>query len=285
MFGYLTLNGRDLSPENRKRYEGFYCGLCRTLNERYGAQGRVTLSNDMTFLLMLLTSLYEPEEKRRERFCVLHPVRRRATVESEWNAYAADMNVLLAYYKCLDDWRDDRSAAARLQARLLKRGYDAIEARYPAKCAAVRRALDDIRAVEERNEMDVDAAANLTGLIMGEIYACRDDCWQAPLRAMGEAMGRFVYVMDAYDDLPADIRKNAYNPLRPYLAQEEHEQFFADSLTMLMSECADAFEMLPLVQDAELMRNILYSGVWGRYARRRDMRSRRDSRAGKERSR
>ncbi len=285
MFGYLTLNGRDLAPEARKRYEGFYCGLCRTLNKRFGAQGRVTLSNDMTFLLMLLTSLYEPEETRGDGFCILHPVKRRAMTMSDLNAYAADMNVMLAYYKCLDDWQDDRSAIGRLQAKLLKRGYDGIEERYPEKCAAVRDALTEIHAIEKKNTMDVDAMANLTGRFLGAIYAYRHDFWEAPLRAMGEAMGRFIYVMDAYDDLPGDLRKNAYNPLRPYMDQEASEKFFEDTLTLLMAECADAFEMLPLVQDADLLRNILYSGAWGRYAQRKQQQDRRRLPARKERSR
>lgn len=284
LFGYLSVNGRDLTPEARKRYEGFYCGLCHTLNARYGAQGRVTLSNDMTFLLMLLTSLYEPEEKHGDSFCFLHPVRRRAVTESVLNAYAADMNILLAYHKCLDDWQDDHSAVARLQLKLLKRGYNEIEKRYPKKCEAVKSALEEIHAHEKQDDQDIDAMANLTGRFMGEIYAYRPDFWEAPLRAMGEAMGRFIYLMDACDDLPSDVRRHNFNPLRRYMDQEESEQFFKDSLTFLMAECADAFEMLPLVQDVDLLRNILYSGVWGRYERNRQKKMRRRLPAGKERS-
>lgn len=283
MFGYLTVNGRELSAEARTRYEGYYCGLCHALNERFGAQGRVTLSNDMTFLLMLLSSLYEPEETRGTSFCILHPVKKRVVARNALCGYAADMNIMLAYYKCADDWRDDNSAMARLQTKLLKRGFESVERAYPDKCGVVRECLDEIYLIEARDGRDVDALANLTGRFLGEIYAYRRDFWGDQLRAMGEALGRFIYVMDAYDDLQKDIKRGKYNPLRPYLSQEGHEVFFADTLTLLMAECADAFELLPIVRDADILRNILYSGAWARYSLRAQRHKRGHEMARKER--
>ena len=36
-------------------------------------------------------------------------------------------------------------------------------------------------------------------------------------------------------------------------------------LSDMMARAAMAFERLPLLEDAEIMRNILYSGVWLRF--------------------
>ena len=59
MFGYITANMTTLDKEQQTRYRAYYCGLCRVLREQYGQVGRMTLSNDMTFLAIVLSSLYE----------------------------------------------------------------------------------------------------------------------------------------------------------------------------------------------------------------------------------
>ena len=83
---------------------------------------------------------------------------------------------------------------------------------------------------------------------------------------MGAALGRFIYLMDAYDDLPRDLKKGSYNPLKPIADTPDYEDRCLDALTMHIAECTEVFEMLPILRDAGLMRNILYSGVWTKYA-------------------
>ena len=61
MFGYVTIHRPELKIKDEQRYRAFYCGLCRSLRDRYGRSGQTTLSYDMTFLAMLLSALYEPE--------------------------------------------------------------------------------------------------------------------------------------------------------------------------------------------------------------------------------
>ena len=120
MFGYVTADLRRLNPEQRKRYNGVYCGICRRIREQASGLSRMVLSYDMAFLALLLMSLYEPEEQQGKRACNLHPICPRPWVDSEYIRYAADMNVALAYYKALDDWRTcvkRRSSARRWRGR------------------------------------------------------------------------------------------------------------------------------------------------------------------------
>ncbi len=265
MFGYVTINPAELKERSRLRYQAFYCGLCRTLTSRYGNLGRLTLSNDMTFLMILLSSLYEPEETMTRGRCLPHPIKAREAVSNELGGYCADMNIALAYHKCRDDWTDDRSLAGKAEAKLLEKAYREVEKRYPEKCAAIENCLADIGRLEQERCLEADAPANLTARMLGEVFAYRDDYWAQPMRAIGEGLGRFIYLMDAYDDLPADIRRKRYNPLVRYREQTDFESLVLDSLTMVIAECTQAFELLPLVQDLEILRNILYSGVWVRY--------------------
>jgi hypothetical protein len=73
--------------------------------------------------------------------------------------------------------------------------------------------------------------------------------------------------MDAYEDRKKDKKKNHYNPLC-YLETEneqEYETLCRLMMTSMISECAKSFERLPILLHADLLRNILYSGVWSKY--------------------
>lgn len=269
MFGYVTINPAELGEAGRARYESYYCGLCRTLKARYGNLGRVTLSNDLTFLYVLLSSLYEPPETRATARCLPHPIKAREGVHNALADYCADMNIALAYHKCLDDWKDEHSLAGRAEAGMLRNAYRKVEALYPEKCAAIEQCLTDIGALERESLSEPDAPANLTARMLGEVFVYRNDEWSAPLRVIGEGLGRFIYLMDAYDDLPADLHRGRYNPLARFHSQPDYETLVRDSLNLVIAECAQAFELLPLVQDVEILRNILYSGVWVRFLQKR----------------
>lgn len=266
MFGYIAVNRAELSDADFARYRAFYCGLCRALSRRHGQIGRLTLTYDMTFLYLLLSSLYEPEERCVPARCALHPLKRHDFIENAAADYAADMNVLLAFHKCRDNWHDDRNLGAAAEGKLLQKAYRRVERDWPEKCAVVAACLERTANLEREKSADVDALANETGRMLGEVLCYKDDIWGPVLRAMGEALGRFIYLMDAYDDLPEDERRGRYNPLFQMRRQDDYEDFCRQMLTMMIAGCTQEFEKLPLVQDIGLLRNVLYSGVWCRYA-------------------
>lgn len=266
MFGYVSINRAALTEGEYLRFRSFYCGLCRVLRERYGFRGQVTLSYDMTFLVILLSALYELEETAGQTRCALHPRRKHDTVYNEAFEYAADMNVALSYHMCLDNWRDDGSLPHAAQARLLRKGYAQVESKYPGKCARIAGSLQALAKLEKEACPDIDAPARCSGDMIGTLFAWREDLWAPTLEAMGDAMGRFVYFMDAYEDLPGDLKKGRFNPLKALAEREDYELLCKDALTMLMADCTREFETLPILQDAAILRNILYSGVWGKYA-------------------
>lgn len=278
MFGYVTIQAGSLTQEQQDRYRAFYCGLCHTLKKRYGQLGRITLSYDMTFLLIILSSLYEPEETTQTEYCAPHPLKPHAYIQNEICDYCADMNIALAYHKCKDDWQDDRNLLSAAQMKLLSKAYDKISATYPDTCKAIEQCLNEISKIENEKLLDPDAPANLTAQMLGIVYRYKDDLWAATLQRMGEALGRFIYLMDAYDDLEGDKRKGRYNPLLQYSDSEDYETFIKDSLTLLIAECTEEFEILPLVQDMDILRNILYAGCWARYEQRQ---MKRDPKKGK----
>lgn len=265
MFGYITPNFADLEQAGKERFRAVYCGLCHVLKERHGLVGSATLSYDLTFLALLLHSLYEPDEQHAEERCIPHPVKRHAYFVSEPFEYVADMNIALAYHKCMDDWADDRRVISLGEAKLLGKAYDRVSARYPGKCLAIEKWLDEIHEIEKTQSQQIDLPVNSTGRMLGELFVYRDDIWSDSLRTIGDGMGRFIYFMDAYEDLPEDIRRNRYNVLKEYRNQPGFEDMCRDAMVMMVADGTQEFEQLPLVQDVDLLRNILYSGIWSKY--------------------
>ena len=267
MFGYVVAEAGSLSETALQRYRSCYCGLCRTIGETYGQLQRAALNYDMTFLVLLLSSLYEPEETKGDKRCIVHPLSKRSYHKSDVTAYAAAMNMALAYHNCLDDWHDDKTIKAGLLAAAFRRSAVSVQPHYPRQCRAIETCMQTLQQIEEANLQEPDRGAADFGMLMAEILVWKEDRWSNLLRRIGYSLGQFIYLLDALLDLPNDVRTGAYNPFTSRYAQGLKPQDYYPVLQILMGECTDAMERLPLIQDLDLIRNILYSGVWTAYHR------------------
>lgn len=266
MFGYVVANSKILSDQEKERYKACYCGLCRALKKRHGQIGRMTLTYDMTFLILVLSSLYEPQECFGCERCFVHPIKKHKYASSEVSNYAADMNVALAHLNQLDNWKDDKNIFSLLFAKLLKKKYLKVSHGYPRQCGAMETCIKELSDFEKSGEQNPDIAAGIFGRLMGELFVLREDGrWSPTLHKMGEYLGQFIYIMDAVLDLDEDIKHGTYNPLITSKNSGLGEEHFRELLTMLIGNCCMQFDILPLIDDVEIMRNILCSGVWIQY--------------------
>ena len=182
MFGFVTANGKELTLEQKSRYNAVYCGICRQIRDRSGQLSRLGLSYDMAFLALLLMSLYEPEEISGQRSCMLHPVKPKPWVDNVYIRYAADMNVALAYFKALDDWEDDRKLAAKAMTRVFGSRLEAIRQRYPRQCRAMEDCIRQLSLLEKEGCPNPDLPAACFGQLMGELLVYEEDMWAPALR-------------------------------------------------------------------------------------------------------
>ena len=291
MFGYVGVNEKELKVKELSRYQGYYCGVCHSLKERYQAVGQLTLSYDITFLALLLTGLYEPDTKEDKRRCLLHPIQKRPCITNCYTRYAADMNVLLSYYKCVDDWEDEKKVFKGLYALLLKGREKRVAEAYEKKAQSIAHQLKELHTFEQEARIkpetvtveaalkNMDQAASYFGAIMGELFCYRDDEWSACLRRLGFFLGKYISLLDAYEDMERDTKTKNYNPVltlyhcygetkeqgASITYQEEFEKKMKLIFTQIMAECAKVFEQLPILEEVAILRNILYSGVWTRY--------------------
>ena len=268
MFGFVTANLKELDKQQEKRYSAVYCGICRQIRAGAGQVARLSLSYDMTFLALLLMSLYEPQESGGDNACILHPCRKRGWADNEFIRYAADMNVALAYYNCLDDWNNDRSLAAKFVAGRLEEHLPAIAERYSRQCGAIESCIRRLSQLEKENCANPDEPAGCFGQLLGELLVYEEDLWAPTLRELGMALGRFIYLADAAVDYKKDLRRGKYNP---YIAMGTglDPKRWEEYLILAMGRCTEYFERLPLVQDKPILDNILYSGVWTNFGRKR----------------
>lgn len=265
MFGYVLTDREQLSEAEQIRYRSVYCGLCETLHEKYGVYGQMTLNFDMTFLTLLLSALYEPKSECHEKRCFVHPMKKRLRLRSEILDYTADMSVLLAYYNAMDDWHDDKKRKALWFAGKLRPYAEKISQRYPRQQTAITENLEYMNELERRQEINLDATANCFGKLLGELFIIKEDIWSEKLRALGEGLGKFIYFMDAYEDARKDEKHKNYNPLLQIKGEDNYETTCRNILTMFLGDASTAFEALPIVEDAHILRNILYAGVWTKY--------------------
>ena len=293
MFGYLTVNLSELKMKDIETYRGFYCGTCRELAHTYGKTGQVILSYDITFLAILLSSLYEPETASSKGVCVLHPAGGRLRLRNAYTEYAADMGVLLSSLKCEDDERDDNKAAAKMLGKKLKRSLknagkgklsDERRARLIEKSEAIKGLLSELYDMEKAEERDADAISGQFGRVLSEVFLYRQDEWSDELYMMGFYLGKWIYLMDAYEDAGEDHIKGRYNPFADKVTgtekrknkttgrtvvkavfKEGFEDEFKELMTVLAGDFCRQFERLPLVEYTDILRNILYSGIWARY--------------------
>ena len=267
MFGYVIINKGDMKFKEFDIYHAYYCGLCRKLKEKYGFCGQMTLSYDMTFVIMLLTGLYEPEETEGSCKCAAHPFEIHRMKINEFTEYAADMNLLLSYYKCKDDWEDDKKYSRRFYAMLLEKGYRKLERKYGGKIRRIEKLMGQLGKEEKAECRDIDKMSRLFGEVMAEILVCREDIWRENLYRLGLYLGKFIYLCDAYEDIEKDLKSGSYNPLAGIYESPDFEEECRGILTMMMAECSREFEKLPILENIEILRNIIYSGVWYRYER------------------
>lgn len=267
MFGYVLVNKPELKIKEFDTYRSYYCGLCHALKDRHGLIGRMTLNYDMTFLVMILSDLYDlPEESTCSR-CIVHPASKHCNRRSEVSDYCADMCVLLSYYKCLDDWNDEHKISAWFTKNLLKPKAKKVAARYPDKAAFIEKKMNMLTIVESAKNLPLDKVAKVFGEILAEVFVYRDDYWKEDLYKIGFFLGKYIYLLDAYEDVEKDIKSGDYNPFKEISNGENFDEQVLNLLMLMIGECTDAFERLPLVENVEILRNILYSGVWVRYGK------------------
>lgn len=273
MFGYVKVYQPQLKMGEFEQYRGVYCSLCRTLGKRYGVFAQMTLSYDVTFLALLHMALAEQCVGFKNGRCPYNPLKKRLCCHDHSALeLCADAAMLLVYHKAMDTLADDRFFK-RLAARLLLPVYR----RYRRKAAARRPDLDAYIAermasqqmLEAAKTVSVEQAAEPTAQVVSHLceLASSDEIQQEILARFGYCLGRWVYLMDATDDLAEDLADDNYNPILLSRAVtdpsqlEEARQSMQLSLNASLAECRACYDELTAVRFDGILNNVLEWGI------------------------
>ena len=267
MFGYVLPVRGELKVRQADAYQGIYCGLCHTLGRNYGLTARMLLSYDFAFLAMILSEGQEAPEICQKR-CMVHPIRGKQTCTPRPSLeLAAAESVILTYWKLRDSAADEsfwKRVGARLLSGMLRRAYRKAAARCPEFSRLVTECLEELQTMEEAGCASLDRPADtfariLRGAAPSTGQAARD-------RAVGELLyhvGRWIYLVDAWDDLKEDRARGRYNPVElrwagdPEAHQEEMRTTLRHSLNLAVSAC----NLTDFGPWTEIILNILYLGL------------------------
>lgn len=265
MFGYVQVRKPELKVKDYEVYRGFYCGLCHVLKEEYGFLGQATLTYDMTFLVLLLSSVYPVPMERRKMRCAAHPGRKHLCLYNEFTEYAAHMNIILTYYHWRDDWEDESSCRAWLGMQLFRGKRRRAARRFARQEKGIASALARLAEQERRGEGDYSLLADCFGELMRELFCYRKDALSDYFGKLGYHLGRFIYLMDAVEDMEEDEQKGRFNPLIGERNRQDFREWVEDLLLGEMAEAGAAYQKLPCVEYKDILGNILYAGVWNKF--------------------
>ncbi len=274
MFGYVTPCKMELKIKDFEKFKAYYCGLCRMIKKNFGNLPRLALNYDMAFLAVLLDSLNDSNFKVKKQFCSFHPMQKRLVlIENSPLEYAAFCNVLLAYYKLLDNIYDDNSKLSRVYSSVLNLYLKKAPEKYKNNSDYIGSSLRELSAVENNPEVKTldelsHHFADLTGYILSH-YDSEDNTAEN-LYWLGYNLGKWIYIIDAFDDLEKDMHNNKFNALskiynkdnKPYKELlEEISPRIDFTLTSCAQSCLEYLSKLPIQKNHDLLHNILQFGL------------------------
>lgn len=274
MFGYVMPYKLELKIKDYEIFKAYYCGLCIAIKNNFSNLSRLSLNYDMTFLGILLDSLSNDKNSYKIDSCIAHPFKKRPKViDNKALDYAAFCNLALVYYKLLDDYNDDKALTRKLMSLYLKKFIENENLHLKPLLDNMEHNISTLTKLENSSGIiSIDelshSFADLTGFLIAFYY--RDKDFYDHLYNLGYNLGRWIYIIDAYDDLEDDMKHNKFNAINKAFNSEglsfekliEAQQPRIEyNLIISASATVDALNNLPIVKNKDLLFNILQLGL------------------------
>lgn len=267
MFGYVNISCSSIKEEDKKLYLSYYCGLCKAIAAK-NQIARIGLNNDLTFLSVLLSGIYQEEpEFKKDLRCAMHGFRKHdEVIINDVLDYTSDMNIFLVYLKLCDDISDENKLSGITMKPIFKKSYKNILKKYPVITKKAEESLIKLSVIEKKNCSLIDEVADCFGKLLETIFVpdfISDENTRKILSWIGYNIGRWIYIADAYEDMEKDKKKDNYNPLllANYKNSEELKEDIYNSMTYSLVNIANAYDLLDIKRNDTLIRNILYAGL------------------------
>lgn len=288
MFGYIRPYKSELLVKEYEVYKGIYCALCKELGRSFGIGARYVLSYDCTFYAMLALSVSDSETALEYGRCKVNPTKACKFILSHGDEYkkAAALSMIMTYYKCCDNIEDEKflkALGARLGRMAIKRKWKKAVRMYPFMEEIVRNAMLAQKKEEENENASIDSCAEPTAHMLSMLFqelAAQDSGQAEVLKQLGYFLGRWVYIIDASDDLKSDLEKGGFNPFIKRLSLEAYQKkhgnkvkpfegdvkksaevFCNEALNSNIALIIPALNLLEMHNFREIIENVLLKGL------------------------
>ena len=284
MFGYILPLKNEMKVYEYEYFRSYYHGLCYSLKNNFGNIQRLTLSYDLTFISFLIDAFYDEEIKLVKRRCIKHPTYDILVAENTKALdYISNLSILFFNYKLIDNIEDDNSFNSKVFYFFLKPSNKNIFNECENVKAIINKNLNELKILEKNSEFSsLDQIAHLFSDIMGKIlkeypYKFHNDSCKLreDLYLVGYNIGKYIYIMDAFDDLKEDFKNNTFNPLNVLYNKENK----LDSKTLLLnvtpeiemiifnsiSNIIDILKNMPIKKHKGILDNVISLGMTNKY--------------------
>ncbi len=266
MFGYVTADKPEMKIKDFETYKSYYCGLCAGIKKNYSLFTCGFLNYDCSFLYALISSASDTTPTFRTGRCVANPFKKVFYAQDEGLEYAAAINVLLTMGKLEDDVLDDK----KLPARMLRFGFSRQNKRATGRHAdahvTIHKRLCSINKLEADKCNNIDLISGEFGELLGDIMALGCPDQKTAFRNIGYNLGRWIYIIDALQDMEKDEKNGSYNPfLIMYKGDTEQAKLCAEfNMYASLAAACNAYDLLDIRKNDDMLRNVLFSGLYKR---------------------
>ncbi len=274
MFGYVKPFVPELKIIENQYYKAAYCGLCRAMRNETGIISRMTLSYDITFLALVRLALLPETPSFVKKRCFVHPMKKKTVMERcDSLIYSAHVGTLLTYHKICDDITDERGAKkvkAKILRLLFSSSYKQAKKGYEELDLMIENKLDELHSLENEKIRSADRPAAIFGSLMAYVtsFGIKNEENKRVAAAIGNSVGKFIYIADALDDIEEDRKKKGYNPFLLLfdgnLLDGEKKLDIEGAIGGILKKASNALDLAPLDgrRDLEgLIRNIITIGM------------------------
>lgn len=302
MLGYVKIDKGELKVREYEIYCGYYCGVCKYIGKKYSQLPRMALSYDAAFLAIMLACLDSTPDTPVQEHCIVHHIRKKTVVRNKAIEYSADVMLILAWYKLIDDVNDENKTYAKATMLLMRRHFNKLLKKYPELCQSIESHLAKLSELETSHCANMDMVAEEFSKIMEDIFAhgCKkiygahktakihkthnhkgflsiDDTPEnmTPYEALakiGYHMGKWIYMIDAVDDIEENIQSGAYNPLIYRFEFDSDSEDAAGFRTRIeeplkfhlfhcLSVVGNSLNALDIKKNQGIIENIIYFGL------------------------
>lgn len=269
MYGYVVPPKKTLSLEDYALFNSFYCGTCICTGKLMGQRARFATNYDITFLNLLLHDLLSQDVTFEVRGCVFNPKKRPTVKANELMNKIIAANIILSYYKAEDGVVDGDGIKYGVAKRSLKSSYKKAKEILPEADAIVKCKYETLRSLEQANTIGIDKVSDVFASMLMEVAALLlgDKSCDDSLKLIYN-IGKFVYLVDALDDIDDDYKAKRYNPFLAELSYNGRERFFAENaefigfvLNITVNRAIECFNNLLFTQSYDLLKKIVHIGL------------------------